>query len=285
MGCQKLHIKTFYPTLKVVKGGLYDHQKSGVDSYRYGFQGQEKDDEVKGEGNSYTTEFRQLDPRLGRWLSLDPLMAKYPGMSPYVAFNNNPITIIDPLGLEGENPNEEHQVEGVEVKDNISWSGGNENLPTLPNTVEKAKDEIINNLPKGNTNNSDNEQNKTESNTPNDGTNMFKPAKVSFKDVPKNILADIKVIPENANSSSDVKNAVNGKSYEADGLWVKGQKEWFKIPDINTVIVTYDGEKLIFSIETNIWGKLLSGPLGKQTEPEWVPDAGITTHVTDYPFK
>jgi len=39
------------------------------------------DDEVKGGGNSYTTEFRQLDPRIGRWLSLDPLMSKFPNQS------------------------------------------------------------------------------------------------------------------------------------------------------------------------------------------------------------
>jgi len=69
--------------------------------YRYGYNGMEKDPEVKGEGNSYTTEFRQYDPRLGRWLSLDPLMMKYPEISPYVAFNNNPVYFIDPFGLEG----------------------------------------------------------------------------------------------------------------------------------------------------------------------------------------
>jgi RHS repeat-associated protein len=40
--------------------------------YRFGYQGSEKDNEFKGNGNSYTTEFRQLDPRLGRWLSVDP---------------------------------------------------------------------------------------------------------------------------------------------------------------------------------------------------------------------
>lgn len=62
----------------------------------------EKDDEVKGTtGSSYTTEFRQYDPRLGRWLSLDPLMEIIPHMSPYVAFNNNPVYFIDPLGLKG----------------------------------------------------------------------------------------------------------------------------------------------------------------------------------------
>ena len=64
----------------------------------------EADAEVSGEGNSYTTQFRQYDPRLGRWKSIDPLAGKYPGQSPYAAFNNNPVFFTDPLGLEGEPP-------------------------------------------------------------------------------------------------------------------------------------------------------------------------------------
>jgi RHS repeat-associated protein len=66
----------------------------------------EKDPEMKGEGNSYTTEFRQYDPRLGRWLSLDPLMSMFPDMSPYVAFDNNPVLYVDPYGLASTNGNE-----------------------------------------------------------------------------------------------------------------------------------------------------------------------------------
>jgi hypothetical protein len=45
--------------------------------YRYGYQGSEKDDELKGGGNSYTTFFRQLDPRVGRWFSIDPKMSAW----------------------------------------------------------------------------------------------------------------------------------------------------------------------------------------------------------------
>jgi len=70
--------------------------------YRYGYNGMEKDDEVSGDGNSYTTNFRQYDPRLGRWKSLDPMAGKFPNISPFVAFNNNPIYFVDPLGLESE---------------------------------------------------------------------------------------------------------------------------------------------------------------------------------------
>ncbi|MEX2597319.1 MAG: RHS repeat-associated core domain-containing protein, partial [Salibacteraceae bacterium] len=64
-------------------------------SYAFGFNGMERDDEVKGTGNSYDFGARIQDPRLGKWLSLDPLASKYPGMSPYNFGANNPIFFID----------------------------------------------------------------------------------------------------------------------------------------------------------------------------------------------
>ena len=66
--------------------------------YRYGYQGSEKDDKIKGEGNSYTTEFRQYDPRIGRWLSFDPVFK--PHESPYAWNTNNPLSYNDPLGAD-----------------------------------------------------------------------------------------------------------------------------------------------------------------------------------------
>jgi RHS repeat-associated protein len=69
------------------------------DAYKYGFNGMEKDDEMKGEGNSYTTEFRQHDPRIGRWLSVDPIVYEWQSM--YCAFNNNPVIFMDPSSAEG----------------------------------------------------------------------------------------------------------------------------------------------------------------------------------------
>ena len=68
----------------------------GVGSCRFGFNGQEKSDEIKGEGNSYTAAFWEYDPRVGRRWNLDPKPTV--GISLYSAFTNNPILYSDPLG-------------------------------------------------------------------------------------------------------------------------------------------------------------------------------------------
>jgi len=68
----------------------------GFDGYRMGYQGSEKDDEIKGEGDSYTTEFRILDVRLGRWLSVDPEYTAWD--NPYMSMSNNPILYNDVAG-------------------------------------------------------------------------------------------------------------------------------------------------------------------------------------------
>jgi len=84
--------------------GMEISSRTAVGAYRFGFNGMEQDPEAKGEGNSYTTEFRQYDPRIGRWLSLDPLMAQFPWQSPYCAFDNNPVLLVDPTGLSTGDP-------------------------------------------------------------------------------------------------------------------------------------------------------------------------------------
>jgi len=68
--------------------------------YRYGFNGFEKDDEIKGEGNSYDFGARIYDPRIGRWFSRDALESKYPSLSSYVGIGNNPIIFYDHDGNE-----------------------------------------------------------------------------------------------------------------------------------------------------------------------------------------
>jgi len=66
--------------------------------YKYGYQGQEMDNEIKGVGNSINYKYRMHDPRLGRFFAIDPLFRKYAYNSPY-AFSEN--RVIDGIELEG----------------------------------------------------------------------------------------------------------------------------------------------------------------------------------------
>jgi hypothetical protein len=65
-------------------------------SYRFAFNGMEKDDEVSGAGNTMTAEFWEFDSRLGRRWNIDPVTVI--GESEYSTFTNNPILFIDPNG-------------------------------------------------------------------------------------------------------------------------------------------------------------------------------------------
>ena len=67
--------------------------------YRYGFQGQEKDDEIKGIGNSINYKFRMHNPRVGRFFAVVPEVKKYSFQSPYAFANNNPVRLVDVDGL------------------------------------------------------------------------------------------------------------------------------------------------------------------------------------------
>ncbi len=65
-------------------------------SYRFGFNGKEKDDEVNGDGNSLEFGARIYDSRLGRWLRIDPVFKAW--SSTYQFASNNPINFVDPDG-------------------------------------------------------------------------------------------------------------------------------------------------------------------------------------------
>ena len=95
-------------SLSRAKNGSESGLRSAV-SYRFGFNGKENDNEVKGTGNQQDYGMRIYDPRLGRFLSADPLIVQgqqYPELTPYQFASNTPIMYIDIDGLEeGANQN------------------------------------------------------------------------------------------------------------------------------------------------------------------------------------
>jgi len=68
------------------------------EDYRFGFNGQEKDNEIKEIGNSLDFGARIYDSRLGKWLSVDRYSFSYPNVSPYSFALNSPIVLLDKGG-------------------------------------------------------------------------------------------------------------------------------------------------------------------------------------------
>jgi RHS repeat-associated protein len=69
-------------------------------AYRFGFNGKENDNDVKGYGGQQDYGMRIYDPRVGRFLSTDPLQKQFPDLTPYQFSGNTPIQAIDLDGLE-----------------------------------------------------------------------------------------------------------------------------------------------------------------------------------------
>jgi RHS repeat-associated protein len=81
-------------------GMLMPSRSYSAGSYRYGFNGKEDDNEVKGNGNQIDYGFRIFNPRVGRFLSVDPLSRSYPQLSTFQFSSNSPIASIDLDGNE-----------------------------------------------------------------------------------------------------------------------------------------------------------------------------------------
>ena len=91
--------RSFFIEYDYYSGGMVMPDRNfSYENYGFGFNGKPKDDEVKGEANHYDYGARIYDPRLNRWLSLDPLFRDYPSLSGYSAMGNNAVWIVDDDG-------------------------------------------------------------------------------------------------------------------------------------------------------------------------------------------
>ena len=100
------HIVTaqdYYPFGMLSRVSLPGNDKS----YAFGFNGKMNDNDVKGGlGNQQDYGMRIYDPRIGKFLSVDPLTKDYPWYTPFQFAGNKPIQFIDLDGLEEALPAE-----------------------------------------------------------------------------------------------------------------------------------------------------------------------------------
>jgi RHS repeat-associated protein len=114
MGCLKLHIieeeflQKSGSSIPLKHNIVFDKNDSKHcisddigcgECYRYSFNGKEQDPETSGNGNSYDYGFRIYNPRIAKFLSVDPLTKEFPWNSTYCFAENDVIRSID---LDGE---------------------------------------------------------------------------------------------------------------------------------------------------------------------------------------
>ena len=90
-------------------------------NYRFAFQGQEQDNEMKGRGNSYAFKYRIHDPRIGRFFSTDPLEPKFAWNSPYAFSENRVIDAIEFEGLEAYVLTQAFDADGKFISSSLVW--------------------------------------------------------------------------------------------------------------------------------------------------------------------
>jgi RHS repeat-associated protein len=82
--------KDYYPF-----GMLMPQRSFSSENHRFGFNGKENDNEIKDIGNQQNYGLRIYDPRIARFLSIDPLSSSFPWWTPYAFAGNTPIQAID----------------------------------------------------------------------------------------------------------------------------------------------------------------------------------------------
>lgn len=84
-------ISDYYPNGAPIASRAYS-----IVEYRYGFNGQELENEINGDGNVLSATFWEYDTRLARRWNIDPVDKEFE--SSYACFAGNPILMADPNG-------------------------------------------------------------------------------------------------------------------------------------------------------------------------------------------
>ncbi len=105
---------------------------SGVEAYRYGFNGKENDPEDGWQDYG----MRMYNPKLSRFFSVDPITSEYPELTPYQFASDSPIENIDLDGLEKAKPD-------IHINVPVLKNPTDRNVKSIPKSIEGKHIDVI----------------------------------------------------------------------------------------------------------------------------------------------
>ncbi len=158
-----LSAQFYYPFGMQMPARSYNAPSYGsLFKYKYGIQGAEEIDEIKGPHKVVDLGNRMEDVRLGRMFTTDRKEKNYPWQSTYAYYGNSPIRIIDYNG-DGAKTKVNHKNKSVTVRANIYMYSDNKDI-NIDCEVGCAKQNIMNNYKSGTFTTSDDQGEKYKTN-------------------------------------------------------------------------------------------------------------------------
>jgi hypothetical protein len=178
--------------------------------YRYGFGGQEMDDEISGNGNSYTAEYWEYYSRLGRRWNLDPITK--PWESRYATFGDNPIYYTDPNGLDKGTATKKEAENGAAQNKDATYStdGNTRTVGGTTQTLDPNCDCYLGSS--GSSTGTSGEGTVTTTGTATTTTPTTTTATTAAQDVPARVAAPTRVIAQNPNNRLKITYGANANS-------------------------------------------------------------------------
>ncbi|MDD3876009.1 MAG: hypothetical protein PHT69_05275 [Bacteroidales bacterium] len=124
-------------------GSLLPERHWQSDTYRFGFNGKENDDEIKGAGNSVDFGARVYDTRIGNFTSTDILFKETSFQSPFIFAGNNPIYFIDKNGNFKLPTDDELKEQGLSPQDITRFKNIVNNIQNIVKDNPNAIDAIM----------------------------------------------------------------------------------------------------------------------------------------------
>jgi RHS repeat-associated protein len=132
----------YYP-FGMLMTGTAIYRRNSTSTYKFGYNGKVMDNDWNGEGAMYDYGFRIYDPRICKFLSVDPLSPSYPELTPYQFASNMPIGCVDLDGLEAQSKTGQYigpRCEAAMINDGYTYEDAFQNTPSAYR-VKKAQEE------------------------------------------------------------------------------------------------------------------------------------------------